>query len=271
MLGRDGGQKPGGALDDRGEPRPRALDLLGERALVARQRVVGQQRPLDRGRAHVVLQAVGGDRRLQLQRGLQKGGTGLVETRDRIAQRQSQQPQHAAPSRLPCRRRGVEQRQADRIAGIDQRRIAGHRAALAGQRQRFGKVAEIPLFQTFAFERRRGGGERQLGRIPQLPAQRSQIAARRQFLSRRVHHRDIHQQVGRQVHTVPHGARQRLTEPLVQKDAQRIGQRHVGGGRGFQERRDHLGDRNDPIAPGLRQRLEVMRYLLADHPRHQPG
>ena len=176
MLAGDCRQQPEGAVHDGWQPCPRALDLLGERALRARQRVVREERPRERRLPHVYQQAVGGDRRLELQRGLGKGRATLVIAGEHVPQRDAQQAQHARPRRCRGRLRGIEQRERHGIAVVDQGRVPGEALAAASERQCFRQVAKIPLAQPLPFESRIHRRKRELRGIAQLGSQCRQVA-----------------------------------------------------------------------------------------------
>ena len=264
VLGGDRREQPERALGHRRQPRARALHLLGERraptAAADRRR---RRRDRRRRRATsassrsvgiAVLAAAARPARSPRRRPSSKRASGVLE-------RDPDQAHDAGARRR--RRRGVarvEQRERDAVAVVDERRVAGDPlAAACTRRQRLGQVAEVPDLRPRLFERRARLRERQLRRLAELRAQRGEVAAGRRA-------------------RVPAASTTRTLQPQMRAAARRASQASAGGAspsraaqvraqrigqgqrpaerRRLEERGHRVGQRHQPVAQRLGQRLE---------------
>ena len=199
VLGGDRREQPERALGNGGQPRARALHLLGERRFRTRQRIVADKRAIADRSQHVGKQRIGRDRRLQLQRRLRESRRAFFVARERVVEREADQADDAGARRRSSPLPRVSSRAIEtRVAVVDERGIAGDPlpAAIAGQRLR--QIAEIPPAQAAPLDAGAGLRERELRRFAELRAQRGEIAAARELVAGGVDDRDVDDEMRRE-------------------------------------------------------------------------
>ena len=142
------------------------------------------------------------------------------------------------------------------VALVDQRRVAAHRLAGAGQRDDLRQRPDRPRAQAVVLERRGGGGELLAQPRPRLLAQRVEVVALGDQRAALVLDAEAHPQVRRQPRDVERVARDAHAAQPLELARERVEQRLAARLEPLEHRRRHLGHGHERPAQLLRQRAD---------------